>query len=157
MKIILWALGGLALAVAGFAVFVRVAPSDPARWHVDPLSVARPGFPGHFLMRPENGDEDGPVLAVPPREALDAFDEVAMAAPRTRRLAGSVESGRITYVQRSALWGFPDYLTVRALPAEAGSQLAIFSRLRFGHDDMGVNAARVRDWVERTQAALGAS
>jgi uncharacterized protein (DUF1499 family) len=60
-------------------------------------------------------------------------------------LAGSVEEGRMTWVARSALWGFPDYIT-----AEAGPKgLAVWSRLRFGRSDLGVNRARLEDWLAR--------
>jgi uncharacterized protein (DUF1499 family) len=76
---------------------------------------------------------------------LAALDAVALATPRTTRLAGSPAESRITWVTRSALWGFPDYTT-----AEAGLEgVAIRARLRFGQGDMGVNAARLRDWFSR--------
>ncbi len=135
------------LAVVVAAAYVRLAPSDPARWHVDP-AAAEPG-PGRFVVKPDGGDIAGPLLDMPPREALAAFDAVARATPRTRILAGSVGEGRITYVTRSALWGFPDYTTVEAVQAEGGSRLAIFARLRFGESDLGVNEARVRGWLDR--------
>ena len=54
---------------------------------------------------------------------LAALDAVAMAWPRTERLAGGPEEGRITWVTRSALVGFPDYTTaaVRDRPGAQGS------------------------------------
>ncbi len=33
--------GLLVLIVAGFGLYVRLAPSDPARWHVTPAPAAR--------------------------------------------------------------------------------------------------------------------
>ena len=76
-------------------------------------------------------------------ELLARLDAVALATPRTTRLAGSVEEGRITWVTRSAAWGFPDFTT-----AEAGADgLAVEARSRFGQSDMGVNAARLTDWL----------
>ncbi len=80
-----------------------------------------------------------------PADLLARLDAVALATPRTRRLAGSVEEGRITWETRSALWGFPDYTTAEV--REDG--LYLQARLRFGREDMGVNAARLRDWQER--------
>ena len=101
------------------------------------------------------GDAAAPVYALPPVVLLAAFDRVARAEPRVQVLAGSVASGRITYVVRSRLVGFPDYLTVRALPAQGGgATLAIFSRQRFGLKDMGVNRARVEAWLAALAAAL---
>lgn len=130
-------LGGLVVATLAFGAWVRLAPSDPARWHTDPAQ----GEAG------DNSHVAKAFLPLPPAEALAAFDTVAMAEPRTRRLAGSVEEGRITYVSRSALWGFPDYTTVAAEPGEGGSWLVIHARARFGQSDLGVNAARTGRWL----------
>ena len=147
MRVLGWIVVIVLVLVVGLAAFVRLAPSDPARWHVDPAS-AEPG-PGRFVVKPAGGDTEGPLLDMPPGEALAALDGIARATPRTRVLAGSVDEGRITYLTRSALWGFPDYTTVAAVPAEGGARLLVYARLRFGQDDLGVNAARVRDWLDR--------
>ncbi len=125
--------------VLGFAVFVRLAPLDAARWHVDPANAPGPGPEGSYRV----------TLSVqqPPTDILAALDAIAMATPRTFRLAGSVAEGRITYVTRSALWGFPDVTTVEARSTDAGTELSIFARVRFGQGDMGVNRARVASWL----------
>jgi len=128
---------GLVVAVGATAVWVRAAPSDPARWHADPAA----GQAG------ANAARAGVALDLPPDQALAAFDEVALAEPRTARLAGTVAEGRITYVTRSALWGFPDYTTVAAVPEGAGSRLIVYARARFGQSDLGVNAARLYRWL----------
>jgi hypothetical protein len=146
MRMLGWILVGLIVIGVAVGAYVRLAPTDPADWHVDP-ATAEPG-PGRFVVKPEGGDTDGPLLDMPPRDALATLDRVARATPRTQVLAGSVEEGRITYLTRSAIWGFPDYTTVEAVPAEDGSRLVIFARLRFGESDMGVNAARVRAWLD---------
>ncbi|MBC7133893.1 MAG: DUF1499 domain-containing protein [Roseovarius sp.] len=120
----------LALAVALLAC-IRLAPSDPARWHRMPETITDRDLEGG-AMRRVAGD-------------LAALDAIARATPRTRVLAGSVGEGMITYVTRSRIMGFPDYTTVR----QAGDMLEIFARLRFGRSDLGVNAARVDGWLAR--------
>jgi uncharacterized protein (DUF1499 family) len=142
----------IALAVAGFALYVRLAPSDPARWHVDPMGAADPGDGGAKVAPP-----DAPVFAATPEAVIEALDAVAMDTPRVTRLAGSVADGHVTYVARSRIWGFPDYVTVKVLPDEAtgGATLAILSRLRFGQGDMGVNRARVEAWLGAVEDRLG--
>ena len=50
----------------------------------------------------------------------------------------------ITYITRSRVFGFPDYTTVR----QAGPQLELYGRLRFGGSDLGANAARLDHWLE---------
>lgn len=126
----------LALAAVGLLMgYIRLAPSDPARWHVAVMG----------------GDADFPggLRRVLPGRAGDLarLDTIIRATPRTQVLAGSVAAGHVTYVTRSALWGFPDYTTVQL----RGADLAIWSRLRFGGSDLGVNAARLNGWL----AALG--
>ena len=58
-------------------------------------------------------------------------------------LSGSVDSGHITYISRSRIMGFPDYITVQKFDGK----LRIFSRLRFGQSDLGVNKRRVEGWL----------
>lgn len=125
---ILLGLMGL-LALMGY---VRLAPSDPARWHVLPKGVEEGTGAGYALRRIAGGPD-----------TLSALDEIARNTPRTRRLAGSVEEGMITYVTRSALMGFPDYTTL----ALDGEDIVIYARLRFGQSDLGVNAARLEAWL----------
>lgn len=133
----------LALVVVVGMVWFRVAPSPADDWHVDPIAAPDPGK-GNARVSPP----DAPVFDETPASLMSRIDEIAMNEPRTSRLAGSVEEGRVTYIQRSRLWGFPDYVTVETMPAEGGgATLAIFSRQRFGSDDLGVNRARVDRWL----------
>ena len=132
----------LLLAAVGLMAYIRLAPSDPARWHVDPLTAGDPGEGGVLLTPP-----DAPVLATTPQALMEAFDAIAMAEPRVTRLAGGVAEGHATYIARTRIMGFPDYISVRALPAGEGATLAVLSRLRFGRSDMGVNRARLDRWM----------
>lgn len=138
------ALGLFALLVIGFAAYVRLAPSDPARWHVAPAPAATEDC---SVEQDRDGARATCRLAQTPEEALAQLDTIALATPRTIRLAGSAGEGRITWITRSALWGFPDYTTAEAVAEGTGSRLTVHARLRFGSSDLGVNAARLRDWL----------
>ena len=131
----------LILLLAGLVAYIRLAPSDPALWHIDlaarPDVMAAPS-PDTVTQLPNGAYIDS-------RIPLAAWDAVARATPRTTVLAGSVAEGRITYITRSLLWGFPDYTTAQATPEGT----VIFARQRFGGQDMGVNAARLRDWLAK--------
>jgi uncharacterized protein (DUF1499 family) len=132
-------LATLLVAILGY---IRLAPSDVARWHVDPATAFVPNNP----MGQVTGQTDGATLHLAPADGLLAkLDAIAMATPRTQRLAGSVADGRITWVTRSALWGFPDYTTADQRP----EGIYIHSRLRFGKSDLGINAARLTDWKSK--------
>jgi len=125
------------LALAGLA-WVRLAPSDPARWHVNPLTTRDPGTPNFARIAPGQivTPEDPATLAA-------RIDAALLAMPRVTRLAGDPGGGFVTYVARSAVLGVPDYVTVRTLAADRGSTCAVRSRARFGRSDFGVNAARL--------------
>ena len=142
----------LLLVAGAAALFVRLAPSGP-EWHVDPERDGRTG-PGRWLVA-EGGDAPALRLPAPPPRALEAFDAVAT-AEGARRLVWAPEEGRATYVDRSRVVGFPDYVSVSVLPEGDGSRLSAYSRLRFGRDDFGVNRARLERWAARLEAMLGA-
>ncbi|ETX14670.1 hypothetical protein OCH239_21945 [Roseivivax halodurans JCM 10272] len=131
MKIIFWL---ILLLVLGGLAWIRFAPSDPNVWHVDPQASADQDLAGGVRRRIA-GDTD----------TLQRLDGIITSTVRTERLAGSVDSGRVTYVTRSKWFGFPDYTTVQL----SDGTIEIYARLRFGQADMGVNKARVEGWLRQ--------
>lgn len=139
MKIGLLILAIALVAVAALMAWVRLAPSDPARWH------------GALTFTKDEDKDGGAIRVLPveePNTVLAALDWIATSTPRTQTLAGSVEEGSITYVTRSAFWGFPDYTTITAV----NGRVILFARLRFGQSDFGVNKARLEDWISQLEA-----
>mgnify|MGYP003627060725 CR=1 FL=1 len=137
---ILRIIGVLALIVVAADLYIRLAPSDPVRWHrwdLPPMGAGDYPMPNGFVAV---GGVAGP-------QVLARLDAIIMATPRTSRLAGSVDAGMITYVTRSRLWGFPDYTTVRLTQRGEAWVLAIKGRSRFGKSDLGVNKARIDGWL----------
>ena len=139
---------GLAIAFAIIAVlalmaYVRLAPVDAAAVNASPAHQEG----AWDVVLPMEGGASLRLSSAKgaPSDLLAKLDAIAMATPRTIRIAGSVAEGRITYETRSLLWGFPDYTTAEA--REDG--LYIHARLRFGKSDLGVNAARLQDWLDR--------
>lgn len=121
-------------------LYVRLAPSDPARWHAMPPDMEEGEFEGGAMRVVEAGPD-----------ALVRLNAIALATPRTHVMAGSVESGMITYVTRSRVFGFPDYTTVDLKEG----RLMIHARLRFGRSDLGVNAARIDTWLSELTRSGG--
>lgn len=140
----------LALAAVAGGAYIRTASHAPAQWHVDPDRVAGP-VPDSAVLIPS-----GQILfAVPATALAQAVEDAAMADPRVGLLAGSPAEGHMTYIARSAVFGFPDLISVRVTATETGgSSLAIYSRQRFGRDDLGVNRARVDRWLQRLPEQL---
>lgn len=134
------------LTVVVLMAYVRLAPVDPARWHVDPLAPVFDAS-GMAAFCPEQGsryDMTGPD----PATLLGEFDHQVMATPRTRRIAGSPDQGLVTWETRSAFWGFPDYVTATTFRGPDAAHLCVVSRQRFGRKDFGVNAHRLRGWLQ---------
>lgn len=121
------------------ALWVRLAPSSVARWHsgsIDTNTPRRMSYLTHV------------DYARPASEVLANLDKIARSEPRTRVLAGSVAAGKITYVSRSRVFGFPDYTTVTVEGEENHSTLTMYGRLRFGYSDTGVNRQRILRWLK---------
>ncbi len=147
-----WLVGAVLLAAAtGYGV-ISTSGHDPERWHVDPAAALPGGKANEFFAAPP-GTTAAPAEAQTrlypesPRALLARFDAIARAQPRTRVVAGDPDSLMITYVQRSRVFGFPDYLTVKAVATEGGAGLIVWSRARYGRGDFGVNRARVEAWL----------
>ena len=145
MKILLLILLVLVVLLVGLGLYVRLAPSDPARWHIDPETADAPPNGSYYTQL---------VLNLPPDEALHRLEMVVLAYPRTRILAGTAAEGRMTFITRSRLCGFPDYTTVSAQPVQGGSSLRVLARLRFGSGDLGVNEARVKGWLSALSVGM---
>jgi uncharacterized protein (DUF1499 family) len=156
LRWIVW--GALALVVVGL-VYVRTVSHDPRVWHADPLNPTRTDRPNEFLLLPPGmagADMESPVFSADMRETMRRLDQIARRERGVTRLAGDVETAFVTYVARSRWMRWPDYVSVKVVPAGEGQvALAIWSRARFGYSDMGVNEARVRRWVAALQAREG--
>ena len=137
----------LALLLAGMA-YVRLAPMREAEWHVAPEADRRTGKPNDYLVA-EGGDRAAVLRPERPADLLAQIERIALSEPRTIRLAGTLDDGFVTYVQRSRVMGYPDAISVRAKPEGTGSRLTIWSRSRYGHGDLGVNRKRVTRWLDR--------
>ena len=124
--------------VVALGLYVRLAPSDPSRWHVPPKYQTDRDV-AHGAARV--------IDEVPGR--LKRIDEIARNWPRTRQLDGSLGVGKITYVTRTRFWGFPDYTTVKIIDGK----IVMWARSRFGRKDFGVNRARLEAWLEALRRA----
>lgn len=129
----LWIFLCLAVVAVGY---VRLAPSNPEKWHV-PLTFETDADFKKGARRVIDGDQT----------EFDRLDQIIRNGPRTKLLAGSIDDGRLTYVVRTKVFGFPDYTTIERVDG----QIRILSRLRFGSSDGGLNRARVERWLKILQ------
>jgi hypothetical protein len=130
-----------------FSAYVRLAPTDPSAWQVAVASPdpATPGPCTHKITIVPKGARATCLLPGAPADVLAKLAASALASPRTATIAS--DATRTTWVSRSLVMGYPDYITAEVAPAPEGTRLDIFSRQRFGQGDMGVNAARLKAWL----------
>ncbi len=99
-----WLAAAVLLAAATGYVVVNTSSHDPARWHVDPATVRPGGNPNEYLAAPRGttadpADAETRIYPESPRALLARFDAIARAQPRTRVVAGNLDSLMITYHQ----------------------------------------------------------
>ncbi len=134
--VLFWILALVVVSVVAAAAYVRLAPSDPAKWN-QPVTASQ-----------DKDFGNGAVRVLPASDGLlERLDAAMMDLPRTEVLAGSVADGRITYVTRTANVGFPDYTTIE----QTDGQVRMLARSRFGSSDMGVNAKRLKGLLATLQ------
>ncbi len=129
---------------------------------LDFAELALGGAPNQYLVcgpadcKSATPHRESPVFGVSAAVLRSAWGEAIDASPRTKLLL-SVGDIQQTFVQRSAIFGFPDLVTVefvRRGPAE--STLLIYSRSLFGYSDFGVNRLRIDGWLEQLRARFPA-
>jgi uncharacterized protein (DUF1499 family) len=121
---------------------------------IDFATLTRPGKPNTFLLAPEGlckqakVDKTAPAYPVAGAKLRQEFLAVAIAQPRVSHTFADEVGLYDDFVVRSALFGFPDHVSVQFLDVKGGkSTLAVYSRSVYGRSDMGVNRARTLAWL----------
>src|SRR5207245_6071626 len=86
------------------------------------------------------------ILDVPPKDACPRALKAAEQRGWTI-VASDPASGRIEAYERSRWFGFTDDVVIRVAAADRGSRVDVRSVSRWGRNDFGVNAARVRGYL----------
>ena len=173
---------GIAMAVIAFAVGAVIAyvpwHYDQIRQTVPPIHdiTTDPGNPPAFVavvpLRQGQGINpvtyEGAKVAEQQRKAYPdivpltvglAPDAAFARALDTARqmgwtiVASDKAAGRIEASQKSRWMGFPDDIVIRVAPASSGSRIDLRSSSRYGRSDLGVNAARVREYLSALRMA----
>jgi len=145
----IWLFVICAIGMAGFAVYVRLSPVDPERWHVTAYpSGLEKATSNSYLRRIPIAGRDG-------QEILQKVEMIALSTPKTEVLTGSPEESKVTYVTRSKKFAYPDLTTVSIredlIEDADGPFLELYARSRFGKSDFGVNRKRVKVWIDALQ------
>ena len=128
---------------------------------VDFASLIRPKTPNTFLMAPDGlcqaakVDQAPPTFPVAPAKLRQAFLSVVIAQPRVSHTLADEPQLYDDFVVRSALFRFPDLVSVQFLAhGKGGATLALYSRSVYGRSDLGVNRARSLHWLKLVDGAV---
>jgi uncharacterized protein (DUF1499 family) len=121
---------------------LRAEPIDRARV----LALQREAFP----------DIEPLQLPIPQQQAFEIALATARSMPTWEIVAEDAAAGRIEAVARSRIFRFADDVVIRVQQGTAGSTLDVRSRSRFGESDFGVNAERVRSYLDAVREKAGA-
>ena len=89
------------LAVLGLLAYIRLAPSDPLRWHLDPLAAPVPQENG-WLLRDSDGNAASPVFSALLCPKLCSMHSIPLRSRRRARRAW------LAALRRGGLPGSPE-------------------------------------------------
>ena len=144
MQSIFYILVLIALAI----LLARFIPADSEPYHEDPA------LPEHQRSEVRLIGREAPRFTADAETGLTEFSRIARRDWRVGLVEGSVDEGMMTFVARSTVFGFRDFITVKATDEAGGSKLSIFARPRFDVYDWGVNKKRLDRWLSELEQAL---
>jgi uncharacterized protein (DUF1499 family) len=106
------------------------------------------------LQRSAYPDIAPATTALPPAQAYERALAAAGAMPGWQIVATDAGAGRIEAKQSSVWMGFTDDVVIRIRQEGAGSRVDVRSVSRYGRGDRGVNAARVRAYLDALKPRL---
>jgi len=145
------------LVVVGLLVGGCAANTEPQ----DLRELKRAESPNDALACPTGicttqADFESPVFGATPEAVLRALQQAVESQPRTELAAVVPDPKQVIYVQRSAVFRFPDTIWVQPVALPQGSSVIIYSRSNYGYGDFGVNRERVGLWLDLLREALAA-
>lgn len=158
---------GAGLAALALVAGVRVLMSRPDQDQLAPqeridIAALRPPLPQtSFLACPPGycaaarPEQTTPAFAVPWQQLRDDWIKMIAAEPRVVPVEARSEGRRLVYIQHSAVFRFPDIVTVEfvALGSDRCG-IALYSRSRYGRSDFGKNRERVECWLRRLEKIM---
>ncbi len=130
------------------------------RAKVDFATLVPPKTPNRYLVCPPGlcaagADAKSPVYAMSAAALETAWRTMIAGQSRIEELDATPGERQYDLVQSSALFGFPDTVTVKFVAlTPATSTLAIYSRSHYGFSDLGANKRRVRSWLAQLSAPV---
>ncbi|MAI49045.1 MAG: hypothetical protein CBB92_07670 [Flammeovirgaceae bacterium TMED32] len=162
--VVAWILIGSTVLIAGTVVLIgrdRLLEITLGKVEYSPVifsELIRSDRPNSYLLCPDSfciahSDRNSPIFQMPVSILKLRCSEIIEGQRRIAKLSTSSDGLQVDYVQRSAIFRFPDTITVRYVSIDAKhSALAIFSRSHYGRGDLGVNRSRIEGWLSELTA-----
>ena len=152
---------GVAVAAAAPPADTMTHAATNTTEFLDFAQLERPASPNHWLVAPTGNqfglraDTPAAELQASPGRLASAWLEIVRGEPRTTIVAVSDDGLRVEMEQRSALFGFVDKISFRALALDGGkSSYLAYSRSQLGFWDIGVNKSRLVKWDAALRRAV---
>lgn len=128
-------------------------------------TLTRPTSPNTYLVLPKgfqstaSADEPSPVFAMTAKDLHQAVRSLILDKKRWSIVAEDSDRPQLELVVKTKLLRFKDDVSIRCISTgETSSALAIYSRSRLGHSDLGANKKRVQSLLEELkEKASGAA
>jgi uncharacterized protein (DUF1499 family) len=127
---------------------------------IDFHQLSLPKTPNFYLICPPNfcnahANQYSPEFNVNVKELESRSLSLIAQQPRVNLISSQAAKHQYQFVQRSLIFRFPDYIDVQFIPvSQDKSTLAMFSRSKYGHSDLGVNKKRLQKWLELLTNAM---
>jgi uncharacterized protein (DUF1499 family) len=150
MTVLVLAAFGLAVRIyMGREVEDRLAAEEAVNLAELRSPLPKPSFlacPPHYCAADEA--VASPVFDVPSDRLHQYWVDMISSQPRIVSVTANESTARFVYIEHSALFRFPDIVTVEFVPLGPDrSSVAIFSRSRYGKYDFAKNRKRVERWL----------
>jgi len=125
-------------------------------------TLVRPKSPNTFLFAPEGlcenatPDQMSEIMDLAPEQMYQAVLDLISGEENWDIQDSDMTRGMLHFVATSRWMRYKDDVDILVLPADSGdaisrtaSRLAVYSRSRVGHSDLGANAKRIKYMLER--------
>lgn len=125
---------------------------------VDFNNIQLPNSPNYALVAPRGFTPsptiDAPQYSVSKEDLQRIMLSVIHEQPRIKPIMQNTKVSEYSFVQRTAVFRFPDQIDVKFIEHEGHGSLIMLSRSMYGYSDLGKNKKRMKQWLELLSQAL---
>lgn len=119
---------------------------------IDFQQLTLPNTPNYYLSCPAKycnvtPNQESRIYPISQKILIADWNKAIALQPRVKLISST--ANQFNYVQRSLIFRFPDYISVRFIEiTPQQSTIALYSQSKYGYSDFGVNKKRVISWLQ---------